>query len=93
MGKKGKQANNQQKEPRPLDKIQAEFQQSCAQAGHLQYQIDVQSKELARLNEKLKELNVEASLRISLDKASKEAPKATVELPKTETVTTEVVNG
>lgn len=65
--------------------IQQEFQNTCAQAGHLQYQVDVYQKDLKRINSKLQDLNVEAATRSALDKQkAQEAsapPTATVDLP------------
>ena len=60
------------KESRPIDQIQAEYQGLCTKVGHIQYQIFVLNKDLAVLNETLRDLNVEASL--SQAAQSKETP-------------------
>lgn len=54
--------------PRELPAIQQEYQQKCAEAGMLQYQISVQSEQLATTNEYLRKLNYEAAARNQLDK-------------------------
>lgn len=54
--------------PRELKVIQQEYQQKCAEAGMLQYQISVQQEQLATTNEYLKKLNYEAAARNQLDK-------------------------
>lgn len=45
---------------RSIEEIHREYSQMCSQAGHVQYQISVLHEDLDRLNEKLKELNLEA---------------------------------
>jgi hypothetical protein len=47
--------------PRELEEIQKEYQETCFKAGQVQYQIDVLTKELKTLNEKLYSVNVEAA--------------------------------
>jgi hypothetical protein len=46
---------------RTMDVITKEYSDVCAKAGHIQYQVGVLSNELATLNDKLKELNLEAA--------------------------------
>jgi hypothetical protein len=46
---------------RTLEVITKEYSDLCAKAGHIQYQVGVLSTELATLNDKLKELNLEAA--------------------------------
>lgn len=46
---------------RTLEVITKEYSDLCARAGHIQYQVGVLSTELATLNDKLKELNLEAA--------------------------------
>lgn len=78
---------------RELPEIQAEFQQACAKAGHLQYQIEVFKKDLDSLNDRLLELNKEAHARNLLDSKDKKGKKASksakVELPKVDSTETE----
>ncbi len=50
---------------RKVEDIQSEYGQLCTKAGHLQYQIYALSKDLALVNEQLRELNFEASKVIS----------------------------
>ena len=54
--------------PRPLPEVQAEYNQLCASAGQVQYQLSVLQAELTRLNERLGAVNREASARIELDR-------------------------
>lgn len=54
--------------PREMPAIQQEYQQKCAEAGMLQYQISIQTEQLATTNDYLKKLNYEASARNQLDK-------------------------
>jgi rRNA maturation endonuclease Nob1 len=58
--------------PRTMAEIQAAYQQLCANAGQVQYQLKVQSKELEKLNAQLEAVNKEAFARQQLDAA---APK------------------
>lgn len=86
---KSKSQKSQPKVPRQIAEITTEFQTACAQAGHLQYQIEVHTKELARLNERLLELNLEASSRNNLDR---QKGQTSVALPKQETTQEAVQN-
>jgi hypothetical protein len=63
--------------PRPMAEIQQAYQNLCAQTGQLQYQIAVQTEDLAKLNEQLKLVNREASARQQLDKEALERAKDT----------------
>lgn len=76
--------------PREINEIQAEFQQVCAQAGHLQYQVLVHTKDLAALNDRLLALNKEAHARNLLNSKSKKGKE--VALPKTESAPVEASN-
>lgn len=46
---------------RELSAIQEDYQRLCLKAGHLQYQIDVLSRDLELVNQTLRELNFEAA--------------------------------
>ena len=63
-----------------LEEITKEYQQTCFQAGQVQYQITVLNRELDKLNDKLHNLNVDAS---KLEKKAAEE-KVKVELPETQ---------
>lgn len=63
---------------RTIADIQAEYQGSCTRAGHLQYQVFTLQKDLDLLNDKLRELNLEAA---AVQRAEDEA-KAAAEAPK-----------
>lgn len=52
-------SDNEQK--RTVEVIHREYSQLCSQAGHLQYNITVLTKDLELLNEQLKSLNLEAA--------------------------------
>lgn len=54
-------AENKVASNRPVSEIQTEYQGLCTKVGHIQYQIFVLSKDLALLNETLRDLNVEAA--------------------------------
>lgn len=66
------------KDPRPVQEIQQEYTNLCTRAGHTQYQISTLQKDLAILNDSLRDLNAEASASQQAAEASKaaEAPKA-----------------
>lgn len=53
--------------PREFSEIEKEFQSLSAQAANTQYTIFVHTKELQRINERLLEVNTEASERRKLD--------------------------
>lgn len=79
---------------RELPAIQAEFQQACAKAGHLQYQIEVFKRDLEGLNDRLLELNKEAHARSLLDSKdskgkSKKSPPVEINLPASDSVSQE----
>ena len=48
------------KKERTLESVHQEYSRLCSQAGHIQYQIAVLSKDLETLNSQLRELNAEA---------------------------------
>jgi len=58
---------------RKLSEIEAEYQQLCVKAGHLQYTIAVISDDLKTLNETLKDLNLEAAEAKKAEDAAKDA--------------------
>ena len=53
--------------PRELDAIQKEYQNTCFNAGQVQYQISVYKHELEMINERLLAINNEAAARRQLD--------------------------
>lgn len=57
--------------PRSLTDIQAAYQQLCANAGQLQYQLKINGRELDNINTQLEAVNREAAARMQLDKDSK----------------------
>ena len=62
---------SEEKAPRTAERIQQDFENLSARAGHCQYQIYIFEKDLELLNEQIRDLNFEmAKLRAS------EAPKA-----------------
>lgn len=67
------------KDPRALTDIQKEYQELCFKAGQLQYQNNVTNDELAKINERLYEVNYEAAERNKLDAESSKqaAPEVT----------------
>lgn len=58
---------------RTKDEVQSEYGQICAKAGHAQYQIDVLKRDLTMLNERLRDLNLEAA---AIARAEEEAKNA-----------------
>lgn len=46
---------------RTLDEVKQEYANTCVQAGNLQYQIHALSKDLALVNDTMRELNLEAA--------------------------------
>ena len=48
------------KKERTIESVHQEYSRLCSQAGHVQYQISVLSKDLETLNVQLRELNAEA---------------------------------
>lgn len=59
------------KKERTVDEIQHEYTQTCARAGHLQYQIASLESDLALVNLRLKELNIEAGTQAAKDAVAK----------------------
>lgn len=58
---------------RTFETIQTEYQQLALRAGHTQYQIHALTKDLALLNEQMRDLNFEgAKVKAEDDKAAKE---------------------
>lgn len=45
---------------RTIEQIQSEYGVKCAEAGHIQYQIDALTEQLSEIKFKLKSLNLEA---------------------------------
>lgn len=64
--------------PRSVDAIRQEYGSLCAQAGHLQYTIFNCKKDLSMLNEKMRDLNLEAAA-VSNAEAAKPEAKGPVE--------------
>ncbi len=50
---------SEEKKERSVAEIQAEYQNLCAKAGHLQYTVDVYKSDLQRINAALRDLNNE----------------------------------
>lgn len=67
--------------PRSMEEIQLDYQRMCANAGQLQYQLRIQSKELEMINQRLEAVNNEAAARNKLDQEAK-ASQATVDAAK-----------
>ena len=63
--------NVKEVEPRALDEITKEYNNLCAQAGAIQYQIYVYRKELEQVNQALIRVNGEAAKRNKLDQEAK----------------------
>lgn len=71
--------------PRKLEEIQAEYGQTASRAGQAQYQVFVFEAELQQLNNRMVELNQEASERAALDKEEQAKSEAEAALaPKSE---------
>jgi len=56
--------------PREMTAIQQEYQQLCANAGQVQYQVAIFTRELENINKRLEGVNNEAAARQQLDKAA-----------------------
>lgn len=69
---------SEEKKPRSIAEIQAQYQSLCTRAGHLQYQIDAIGKDLVQVNEALRNLNFEA---VTAQNAEAEAAKAAATAP------------
>jgi hypothetical protein len=62
---------------RPISDIHAEYSNLCAKAGHIQYQIYNNNKDLEIINQQLRDINLEAAkLQAEEDAAKAEAAKA-----------------
>jgi hypothetical protein len=59
--------------PRAMPEIQAENEKLCSDAGKLQYHIKVYENQLASINNRLYEINNEASQRNAIDAAQAKA--------------------
>lgn len=68
--------------PRALEEIKSEYGKLCVEAGQIQYQIKIYSKNLDELNKKLETINYEASARNQMDSLAAQA-QANTELTKT----------
>lgn len=62
--------------PRTMEEIQKEYQQLCWNAGQAQYQINITSKELQKMNDRIEAVNREGAARIQLDKDAKNKEEA-----------------
>jgi hypothetical protein len=67
---KSKKVDLKPQEPRQIADIQKEYQELSAQAANAQYLVFVKTKELEQVNERMLQVNQEASIRIELDKAN-----------------------
>lgn len=65
-----------EKPVRTIPEIQADYQALCTRAGHVQYQIVTLEKDLAAVNESLRDLNLEAS-KVQADQAAAKAAEGT----------------
>lgn len=71
------------KQPRELLPIQQDYQNNCARAGQIRYQIDCLERDLGLVLGDLRELNFEAASRQKLDadkKASESPSPGVVEI-------------
>lgn len=59
--------------PRAGAEIQQEYQQLCANAGQLQFQMRLYARDLERIQARLEAVNNEAGARIQLDKMAAES--------------------
>ena len=57
---------------RTLAEVTQEYNNTCAKAGHTQYQIFINKNDLSMINERLRELNLEAAA-IKADEDAKAA--------------------
>ncbi len=62
--------------PRSFADIQQEFTNTCARAGHLEYQVFTFKKDLEILNNKMRELNLEAAAAQARELAEKQKEAA-----------------
>lgn len=67
--------SEEQKKLRTVSEIQNEYSGLCARAGHLQYQIATLGKDLAMINDALRDLNSEANESKAAETRAAEAPK------------------
>lgn len=67
MSNKSAQPKKKLSVPRELVEIEKEFNQRCFQAGQLQYQVNILTKELSRVNSRLEEVSNEGAARKQLD--------------------------
>lgn len=67
------------KAPRKLEEIQADYQRLCVQAGHIQYQVFTLNKDLALLNDQLRDLNLEGAAAQECAKKEAEGAKSNEE--------------
>lgn len=75
MSAKSKQPAKKLSVPREMPEITREYQEQCFTAGQLQYEIQVKSDALNKVNERLLQINNEAAARNQLN-AAKPAPEA-----------------
>lgn len=68
--KRDPQVKLQPKPPRLIDEIKAEYADLLGKAAQTGYQVYVYKKELARLNDRLEQVNNEGAQRQQLDKES-----------------------
>ncbi len=70
--------------PRPMTEIQSAYQQLCANAGQVQYQLTIYKKELELLNSKIEAINNEGAARMKLDQEEKARQEVVQSEPKEE---------
>lgn len=66
---------NTSKPPRSFSEIQTEYQGLCTKAGHLNYQLFTLNKDLAMVNDTLRDLNLEAAAAKEAETKAAEAAK------------------
>ncbi len=66
--------SEEKKEKRNKQQISIEYSQGCTKAGHLQYQIATLQKDLAMLNDHLRDLNIEAATLPKEEESTNENP-------------------
>lgn len=64
--------------PRDMQAIQSEYQTLCYNAGQAQYQVLIHSKELARINDRIAQVNNEAAARLQLNKQNEKQTEETM---------------
>lgn len=60
---------------RSVQEIQADYSNTCARAGHVQYQMRNLEKDLSLINEQLQSLNFEAAAAARAEQEAAKAPE------------------